>query len=369
MKHFASILSVSMILTTGTLSCNGNKENGSITRDDFAVVKTMSNPEKIMLDPGVEITDPISCYLMHDSLLLVGNQVTCNSFADLYSAGSGKLLAKLALKGRGPGEFLGFTPVVPSGSSNEFYATDGRNWYTIDALKTFADRKLHVSNSFMYAVSGNIHPFMNIVRTGDSSFVAYDIRYSAKPRLNPDNIPALQTYSTDRNRNTQEQNTGTPAFFNGPVNGAVVFRVPETGEIWMADNHTDAITIYNESLDVIKTVNGPDFLKPEYSVNEVNGISMVTFGDKQYGAYTEYTLANGRIYLIYNCVNGMNLNEYENNDFPASEIFVFDTDGNPLERYELDRYIYTLSVSSDGKTLVCSSRASAGEQSEFLIYR
>ena len=47
-------------------------------------------------------------------------------------------------------------------------------------------------------------------------------------------------------------------FFVASVNGARLFKNPQTQELWTADMHRDAIRIYNDSLKQIRELVGPD---------------------------------------------------------------------------------------------------------------
>ena len=90
-------------------------------------------------------------------------------------------------------------------------------------------------------------------------------------------------------------------FFVASVNGARLFKNPQTQELWTADMHRDAIRIYNDSLKQIRELVGPDHFSPEYTRRQIDApVAFVTFADEcDYHAYTDYYITDKHIYLVY----------------------------------------------------------------------
>lgn len=66
-------------------------------------------------------------------------------------------------------------------------------------------------------------------------------------------------------------------FFVASVNGARLFKNPQTQELWTADMHRDAIRIYNDSLKQIRELVGPDHFSPEYTRRQIDApVAFVT---------------------------------------------------------------------------------------------
>lgn len=128
-------------------ACQGAEkqpETNHFTRNDFKKTVILSNPQEILLEGDTILADPASYYLLRDSFIIVQNQYTSNSFLDLYSLGSNRLVAHLAPKGRGPGEFITCNASIQSNEANTFYLKDNVNLYTIDVASTIKNKKLYI---------------------------------------------------------------------------------------------------------------------------------------------------------------------------------------------------------------------------------
>ena len=57
-------------------------------------------------------------------------------------------------------------------------------------------------------------------------------------------------------------------YVNSDVNGVLIFFNNKTKEIWSADLYSDKISIYDNSLNVIKTIDMHENIKPSYVIND-----------------------------------------------------------------------------------------------------
>ena len=155
-------------------------------------------------------------------------------------------------------------------------------------------------------------------------------------------------------------------FFVASVNGARVFKNPQTQELWTADMHRDAIRIYNDSLKQIRELVGPDHFSPEYTRRQIDApVAFVTFADEcDYHAYTDYYITDKHIYLVYE-----GNKHFDMKNLSPVEIFKLDFDGNLLCNYKLDRYVYSISINKKEDTLYCASRPSVMEPPVILKYK
>ena len=155
-------------------------------------------------------------------------------------------------------------------------------------------------------------------------------------------------------------------FFVASVNGARLFKNPQTQELWTADMHRDAIRIYNDSLKQIRELVGPDHFSPEYTRRQIDApVAFVTFADEcDYHAYTDYYITDKHIYLVYE-----GNKHFDMKNLSPVEIFKLDFDGNLLCNYKPDRYVYSISINKKEDTLYCASRSSVMEPPVILKYK
>lgn len=74
------------------------------------------------------------------------------------------------------------------------------------------------------------------------------------------------------------------------------------------------------------------------------------------------------MYLIYEGITDVKAGDFEKNPLPPVEIFQFTWDGNPVCCYQLDRYITTLSVSSDETLFYCTAKDTMYGEAKLLVY-
>ncbi len=358
---FSIIISLIMIV----ISCCNQEVVSEVTftQEDFPSTVFLNNPEIITFEQAPLISDPINYYFLKDTLVLVQNQVGANYALDLYSLDSGKHLISLAPKGRGPGEFVTLNLTVSA--SGLLYATDGKFYYTINQDSLVA-HKLNFTHQFAYGAPG-IHPMVGILPINDTSYIAYNLGYTSEAAFNPDNIQPLTKYIVGAESNVN-QITFNPKYLAGPVNGGKLLAT-QNGAIWLADAHSPHIFIYNQDLELQKTLSGPVSYDIQYSKVETPAITLINFANEQcFRAYISGICTSKYVYLIFEGINGINSKDFESNKLPACEILKFTHDGELVCNYKLDKYIYTLTLSEDEKTFYCTARDSFAGAAYFIKY-
>jgi hypothetical protein len=318
-------LSVIILLAGGGCTQKSGEENTlRFERANFKQVIKLENPEEIEIK---ELLDPVSFHLMHDSIIVVGNQVHCEYLIELYSLNTGQVVAQLAGKGGGPEDVASCTVLSMKNTGNTFtFKDESRSlFFEINLNSTLANKRLHIEKNFQYAP--NIRQGSEIYCTDDTHYVGYNMWYLNHP-IYTNKVPPLQIYPTDPAAPAPE-NLSEYSCFVASVNDAHVYFNPSAKKIWLLDGHRDRITIYDDSLHIQKTIEGPDYLEPAYITRQSNiPMPFVSFDDDgYYGAYTGFTATDEFIYAIYQGLNGEKLD-------PAGlrpvEVFKFDSEGNPL---------------------------------------
>jgi len=367
MKNLKLLLSIIVLC----VSCNVNKDgggNGSIINLDRNGVKQvhLTDPDEIVFD---DLLNPAAFYVMYDTLVVVQNQPNCDYLIEMYSFNSQTPVGQFAQKGGGPDDFLSCSCFVPSGRDSVICALD-RNSGTYSVINiplTLAQKRLHISRRFRY--DPEIHPYSDIIRSDDEHYIGYNMWYMDSRQYTND-VPALKRYSARKkdDYSAEGNDMSKYAYFVASVNDARLAFNPQTKAIWLFDGHQDKITVFDDSLQVIKTVRGPDSLQPSYTDIKSNAsIPFVTFSEgKEYRTYTNYTVTDKYIYVIYEGANGGRFNP---EDLQPVEVFQFDMEGHLRCIYKLDRFIYTVSVDSKGKYMYCSARTSVMDEAHFVRYK
>ena len=121
------------------------------------------------------------------------------------------------------------------------------------------NKKFVPTDKFQYTSLSHIQSDICVV--GDSSYVAYNIWYVDDPAFSIGVAAPLQRYAKSK----LPKDEGLMENFVGSVNGARIFYDQRRHEIWAMDLHKDRISIYNDSLQLLKEMIGPDNLQPQYT--------------------------------------------------------------------------------------------------------
>lgn len=362
MKRKWLICMLTIVLIVGCRTEKQKEDAIDFSRADFPTAYRLEQPEEIGVD---SLLDPVTSYLYHNDYLVIGNQSHCDYLIEIYSLKENKIVARLAPRGNGPGEVASCFCYASSSEENLFNFKDMQTgtFYRIRLDSSLINNKLYIQEQFRY--DSNTHPNAEIYKMGDKRYVGYNMWYLDDPAYG-NAVSPLAFYKTEET----EASTAMEdcAYFVAPVNESHLLVDAAAQTIWLADGHKDKIRIYNDSLQVVKILTGPDHMEPVYTQMEGNlPMPFINFPENRYyGAYLGGTLTSGSVYLIYAGINGK---PYDPEHLPPVELFKFDKKGNPIARYSLDRYIYAISVDSTEKYLYATARKGAGEPAEFIRYK
>ena len=241
--------------TLALFSCSNQiAENQDIhfTREDFQSQKLLSNPEKVVFEDTYN--DPVCYWLIQDSLVMVQNQPQSDYMIEIFSLNTQKRILALATRGNGPGEFGSCQCIVPSSQSPIFYIKDAQQSkiYTVNIPLTLQTRKLAIEKQFQY--SEDIRPQTDICILNDTEYAGYHFWHLDDSTYN-NGVPAIQKYEiSDEPMEIKSQMSFMDkySYFVADVNGGNLFRVADN-RIWLAELHKDRISIYDDSLHLIKT--------------------------------------------------------------------------------------------------------------------
>lgn len=126
---------------------------------------------------------------------------------------------------------------------------------------------------------------------------------------------------------------------------AFLFLRPTEDKVVLACRYSDRIKIYNLHTKRSKVIFGPEQFEPYFDQNP-NADFPIIRNKKTVFAYLGGCVTNGFIYLLFS-----GKKELDPEFYLSNQIFVFDWDGNPIQKLLLDRYVSCIYVSNDDKEL------------------
>lgn len=298
---------------------------------------------------------PLSYTIIRDSLIFVTNWDGHPYFIEVYNLNTKSHVTSIARKGNGPNEVL---------SCYLHYRTSKDYFYVHDILKQNVikyniDSALVLGNSYsplQIQVPGYTK---DLAFLNSGGIVGLNSYYFETEKIKND-VPPLFLVSNVKNDNAEvEENYAK--YFTTNVSGGYLLVSPTTDNIWIVDRYKDKINIYNKDQKLIKSLVGPDVIKPEYTIREGNAVSF----KRQYSGYLSCFYTEDAVYLNYMGVNGISNDE---NYRKPVELLKFSWSGELLYRYKLDKYIFTTSIDKDEKYLYGTHFNSPDEYPQLIRY-
>lgn len=327
-------------------------------RNDFKEKICLSNPDTIVS----EALNPLFYHVIRDSLVLITNKDDSQDFkCGLYSI-TGEMKCELAPKGTGPYEFVSANIKIDSNNTDTFYIEDvvqNKLWiYNIDSV---------IDQGKMYKPS-----VVNIPRSiisycpyTDDSFVGYHFWHCDNEMYNND-IPPLGIYRYNQVDSINSQKHEYK-YFVANITGALLFTDKMKKDIWCANFYQDRIDIYNDSLQIKKSLLGPDQYNIKYAeIDEGNNKAIYFDRGNKFEAYRSFVLTDKHIYMLYLAIHDV---PYTSDNLSPVEVFKLSWDGELLSIYKLDRYLYSISIDSEERYLYGTSCKSYNDTPDFVRYK
>ena len=357
MKYILTILCFfPFILGCNNASIDNTSITKSFSRNDFDSTYSLKPIQKIEL---TEALNPYYCYLVKDSLILLTNRDEVQEYkAGIYSLASGKLIKEFGHKGNGPKEFIDCSLDVRTNDSDIFYMEDAiQNKYWICSIDSLLEDKEFQLKEFTYS--------RDVIRLCpmENKYIGYNFWY-IKEKQYANKVAKLQEYpmvSGPKGRLGTGHN-----YFVANVTGGYVFTNPANNDIWVADFYDAKIDIYNDSLNLTKSLIGPDKFEHQYNLVEEDEFKYIYFfKGKSYRGYLCYTLTQEHVYLVYEGTNGT---PYRTTNLKNVEVFKLDWNGNLICNYQLDKHAFAISVDSKEQYLYACCFDSYDSEIEFVKY-
>ena len=340
MKNFIRLYSFFLLFTV--TSCS-NKSNGDVVIKPS--VKENAKPLTLKEVPTGEALDfAWACYVYDDVLVVINYDNSNKHLLEFYNINTMELKKQAILRGNGPDEL---PLLLSSNYKDELYVDGGSSsgkltQFNVVEFANNKDSKLEfVDFAFdsqdKYLLDNDkflvINPFRFVnkelgIEQDENRFIILD----ATDRLLPNGLIGAFDVNT----------------------GGIMVNSKEK-KICYYSHVTAEIEIYDFDLNLIKTITGPDDLRPGYTT--LQNI-MVNFTKTITEAYMDACYDDSYMYLAY---NGRTIDAMEyiqnNGEMEKAEswVFKFDWDGNVIDVYKVskEKEIVSLSVTKNGDLYLC----------------
>ncbi len=349
---------ISILLLFFCYSCiQENIRNIYFERNNFkSTVKLVG--EKINLKGPISV---VNYSVVRDSFVFIQTSGKIDPyFIYIYNFYSKKIIASMARKGNGPGELVSCRLSYKNNEDHKIYADDvtGQKMYiyNIDSLINNMHNYIPEEIRFpVYALDG--------VDFNSDKMVCYNLFYLDDRKYGNNISPVFFLDKRSGMVDPLLQERCKNFTFN--VSGGEVIKSPFFNDVWAFHWQTNRIDIFDNKLNLVKTMKGPGIYKPLYQKNSTGMIMC-----KNHKIFLSYISAFATKHAVYAAfVDINNVSEREFLPKPV-EIFKFSWAGDLLCRYQLDQFVYYFTIDSKEKYLYASvQHKNFGESADLYRYK
>jgi hypothetical protein len=305
---------------------------------------------------------PLNYTVIRDSLIFVTNWHGDPWYVEIYNLHSKQLIRQIARKGDGPNEFLSCRLIYSNPSDDYFLLYDlvkqSASKYSIDSV-CLSKSVVPMETIALPRCTKDIALYDTTTLIGYNSYFFQSGKYQNK-------VPAL--FAVNSAAQTRDDinkiDSINAKFFTANVSGGYILVSPSSDQIWSVRHYEDRIDIFDKKLQLVRSIVGPDRIRPLYEVKEDNSIS---FRDhKYYRAYYPCAYTKNAVYMIYLGHNGIS---GDGKIEKPVEIFKIDWSGKLLCRYKLDKYVYAFSIDKNEENIYATATDKFGNYPLLLKYK
>lgn len=281
---------------------------------------------------------PGKLFIVDSTLIIYNFEGKKDSFLYNYSIKSGTLSSGYIKGGRGPGEGIG---VFSTGITNDML------WmYDISLKKimTFKTKELLRQQKTFSFVEHPVKSFYYQISLNDSTtFLAVGNPQSKKKiqEIDLKSEKIIAEYGEFKNVPNDVPFDAYKSSFQ-----SFMLRKPSGNKTVLFYRYTDLIEIYDTKKHNAISTKGPEGFDPDLDVMKLENENISVRNKKTRFAFVNGTATDQYIYLLYSG------NKEEDKYFDsAKNIYVYDWSGNPVKKIILNKYVTTIVVSKDNKTL------------------
>jgi len=351
MKQNNFFICLSFILLLS--SCHDNKQNKNIKSfklTDFNETITMQGEEIPLKD--CLLIKPMCYSIFRDSLLVIENYQIPGAQIQIINLNTGNQIRKFAVRGKGHGEYLGIT-LYDRLVDNQIVAWDvTKSNVTLFDIDSLISNPKYKPEQFKYP-----YTVVKALPEKNGSFFCNNMYYMRFAGYNK---------TIDRFLRFNIKNKDFPKFnekkltFVANDNQCDVQYNQHHDTIFVSYKEQDIIEMYNrKKLSYIGTLKGPSYFHMEYVIE--NG--SIRNQEGNFNAYSESYSTEKYVYFLFNPET-----EYSSKKPYNSKIFKLTWSGQLKTVYNLDKYIYTLSVSSNDSVIYGTSCRSYKETPKLVKF-
>lgn len=278
-------------------------------------------------------------HLVDSTLIILNGSGNKKFFFYNYSLKSKKISNGYLHLGRGPGEGIG---IWASGiCSDRLWAFD----FTTKKILT-VNKKEILLDSF----SSSFNEYTFKTRYYRLDFINSSSFYTVSNQLSTYKVQEIDFISGNLIKEFGEFGnipSDMPLDLCKDVYTSYIYSNPSKKKLVVPYRFTDVVEIYDLKTETSIAIQGPENFDVDFNFGEDKDYGFFMLAtDKTKKAFVNGAVTNEYIYLIYSG----HFDEEERGSY-GKYIFVYDWEGNPIKKIELDCYIYSLAVSEDNKTI------------------
>lgn len=340
MKHLLYIL-IGIVITKGLICCTGPGTHSPryTTFPEEKVIRAQIIPlDTILLRYPFRVA-------VRDSIAVVMDLHNMDHYLHAFTYPEWKHITSFGKRGEAPGEMLS-AENIQFNSSDSLWALDANKmeisrWRIspsthsaerVEEIKL--DKKLVRSLDFRAMKSGFLIPDY----LGEHRF--WEVDNNGKPTQSTGEIPS-ETINEETSRPALAQAWRSFIDYN-----------PDNGILALATQLGEVLEIYNLKNNTHKILYGPGG-EPEFkTAQDGSGIPTGIMG------FSDVKVTDRYIYAVFQGIRFKDkLASYQRGEKPEDGgrfIYVFDLEGNPVQKYTLDHAIYGIDINEETKTIVAT---------------
>jgi|GEM_PF-1353329 len=347
-----AILTITVILVLNLLFACDRVKNDNMLNKNTTFFTIFPREENIVFRDLFEYKkgNVSAIYPSDSALIFMNSRSGTDYFFYNYSLKKNILSEGFLKKGRGPNEALGVSSSGIFNNSFWIYDITLKKILTINRSKILEDSLSPVFNEYYFK----------------EEFSGMDFIDSLNYLTVGDNISTYKIVQKDLITNTKITEFGQFENISSKKNISAfkdaytcyIYTKPSGDKFVLPYRYTDIIEIYDVKKNTNIAIQGPLCFDVDYEEANRNGYFYMLKTKKTRKAFVSGTVTDKFIYLVYSG------NLYKDDNWSYGKcIFVYDWEGHPVNKIILDRYVYTIAVSADDKTIY-----SYDKKSGYVIY-
>jgi hypothetical protein len=334
-------------LITLLISCTENNKT-MVLNPDAKLFNKFPNEKNIFFKNLAQYNSGVPRSIFYlDSTLVIFNKTKVSKFIfNNYSLNSNQFSKGYVSKGKGPNESIGASCAGIISNKLWFYditlnkilLTDKKNAIDKNVFYPFQEHQL--GNEYYTKIDfiDSLH-FCGVGNLRSLSNSKIEKRY-----LNSNGI--IKNYGE-----FQETSSNLNIRTIKNIHTSTIHSKPSGNKVVLGYRHSDLIEIYNLETSECIAIKGPEKYDVDFEQKKRSYYYMGK-NDKTRKAFINGTVTDNYIYLVYSGHKSENKSEEDRFKWQhGKHVYIYDWEGNPVKKLNLDRHIYTLGVSEDDKIL------------------